>query len=178
MPKPLFKTKDSDLSSMIRVNHAGEYGAMRIYQGQMDATKDPETKKLISHMMEQESRHLGYFEEEMRRRQVRPTPLLPVWHYGAYALGFITSLIGSKTAMLCTQAVEEVIDEHYSDQLEQLAQNKDEAALRATIEEYRLEELEHKEIATEHGSTNAPFYGFFHSVIGGVCKVAIGLSKR
>jgi ubiquinone biosynthesis monooxygenase Coq7 len=175
MPKPIF---EENIDGVIRVNHAGEYGAMRIYQGQMDATKDAKTKKLIAHMMEQEARHLGYFEDEMKRRKVRPTFLLPVWHYASYALGFATSLLGKKTAMLCTQAVEEVIDDHYAKQVVGLRDNKNEELLLAKIEEYRLEELEHKDIAIDHGSKSAPLYGLLHGVIGSMCKTAIGISKR
>jgi len=175
MPKPIFK---DTTESMIRVNHAGEYGAMRIYQGQLDATKDPKTKELITHMMEQELAHLRYFEEEMKLRKVRPTILLPVWHYASYALGFATSLLGKQAAMLCTQAVEEVIDNHYTEQIQALRCNKDESSLLTKIEEYRLEELEHKEIAIDHGSKNTPLYALLHGAIGLICKVAINISKK
>lgn len=178
MPKPEFRSQKELLDSVIRVDHAGEYGAMRIYQGQMAATKDPETKALIFHMQEQERRHLAFFEKEMKCRRVRPTALMPLWHYGAYALGFVTALMGRKTAMLCTQAVEEVIDEHYAEQVGELADNKNESELLAKIERYRIEELEHKEIAIEHGSMEAPLYIFVRRAIGGLCKGAIEMSKR
>lgn len=178
MPRPEFRDSKALLDSIIRVDHAGEYGAMRIYQGQLAATKDPRTKALISHMQEQEQRHLAFFEEEMKSRKVRPTVLLPLWHYGSYALGFVTALMGKKTAMLCTQAVEEVIDEHYAEQSLSLRENKDEAELLERIEEYRAEELEHKELAIDHGSMEAPLYSFVRKAIGGVCRVAIELSKR
>ena len=178
MPKPEFRSTEELLSSIIRVDHAGEYGAMRIYQGQMAAIKDPQTKALISHMQEQEQEHLSFFEKEMKLRKVRPTALLPLWHYGAYALGFMTALMGKRTAMLCTQAVEEVIDEHYIEQISELESDKNEAELLAKIEQYRAEELEHKDMAIDHGSMEAPFYVFVRKAIRGLCKGAIEISKR
>jgi len=177
MPKPIFNKTES-ISSMIRVDHAGEYGAMRIYQGQLKATKNPETRKLISHMMEQESSHLRFFEDEMRTRSVRPTFFLPIWHHASYAMGFATSWFGFKTAMLCTEAVDSVIDRHYEDQLEDLRDNDDEVRLISRIEQYRAEELEHKDIAKEHGSTNAPLYFFSKFVIESLCRFAIMVSKK
>lgn len=178
MVRPEFRSKEERLRSMIRVNHAGEYGAMRIYKGQMAATKDLQTKTLISHMQEQEERHLAFFEQEMKNRRVRPTALLPLWHIGAYVLGFTSARISNKMAMLCTQAVEEVIDKHYANQISVLEDNTEETELLSTIEQFRTEELEHKDIAIDHGSMEAPLYSFVRQTIGGLCKGAIELSKR
>jgi ubiquinone biosynthesis monooxygenase Coq7 len=178
VPKPEFRQAKAVTDSIIRVNHAGEYGAVRIYQGQLDASKNSGTKALISHMLDQEQKHLAFFENAMKQRSTRPTILMPLWHYGAYFLGFITAKMGAKTAMLCTQAVEEVIDEHYAQQIHDLQNNESEPELLSKIEQFRQEELEHKDAAIDHGSMEAPLYFCIRKVIGSICKAAIELSKK
>jgi 3-demethoxyubiquinol 3-hydroxylase len=178
MPRPEFKKQNTLLDEIIRVDHAGEYGARRIYQGQIAACRNKEDMALLSKMLKQEEVHLEFFTKAMQERKIRPTLLLPLWHFGGYALGFVTSLMGKKTAMLCTEAVEEVIDEHYSQQLLDLQNNQEEQLLKNKIEQFREEELEHRDIAIEHGSTEAPGYKIIHQVIKSICRTAISISKR
>ena len=169
------KTKKQQIASMIRVNHAGEYGAKRIYLGQLDYIKDQKAKEVITHMASQEDVHLKYFEDEIVRRSIRPTILYPIWHIYGYALGAITAMLGTKAAMACTEAVEEVIDEHYQEQLKFLA--SDELELKEKIEKFRQEELEHKNIAIEYESSHARCYHFLSPLIKLSCKMAIRISK-
>jgi ubiquinone biosynthesis monooxygenase Coq7 len=172
MPKPYFYNKNQVIDEILRVNHAGEYGAVRIYKGQLSSSSN----MTINHMLEQEKLHLAYFESQIQSHKSRPTIFLPLWHVGGYLMGQISSIIGPKTAMLCTEAVEEVIDEHYMSQ-KQVLHDIGEKNLAATIEEFRLEELEHRNIALEHGSMDAPVYGLVKAMISKVCKVAIWISK-
>lgn len=178
MPRPKFESQENQLDSMIRVDHAGEYGATRIYKGQIDACRNAEDKALLKHMYRQEQVHLDFFEQQMKMRKTRPTLLLPLWHIGGYAMGFITSLMGKKSAMLCTQSVEEVIGKHYEEQIKILQNNEEEHELKAKIEQFKTEELEHMGIAVEHGSRRAPAYQLSYQVIRSICKGAINLSKR
>jgi len=169
------KAKNNILASIIRVNLAGEFGAKRIYQGQLDYTKDPETIELIKHMKEQEEAHLKYFENELVKRRIRPTILMPIWKIYGYLLGAITARMGPKTAMACTEAVEEVINDHYLDQLMKL--DKNEKELKNKIEEFRQEELQHRGIAIKHDSLDAKGHNFLTAAIKTSCKIAIKLSK-
>lgn len=178
MPRPEFTKQNTFLDETIRVDHAGEYGAKRIYQGQIAACRNKEDLALLSKMLKQEEVHLAFFAKQIEERKIRPTLLLPFWHFGGYALGFVTSLIGRKTAMLCTEAVEEVIDEHYSEQIVNLKNIQKEHILKGKIEQFREEELEHRDIAIEHGSRQAPGYRIIHQVIKSICKGAISISKR
>lgn len=178
MPRPEFKNQNTLLDEIIRVNHAGEYGATRIYQGQIDACCNKEDKAVLSRMLKQEEAHLEFFSQQIGTRKIRPTLLLPFWHFGGYALGFVTSLMGQKTAMLCTEAVEEVIDQHYSDQLVYLKNIHEEHAFKNKIEQFKEEELEHQSIAIEHGSKEASGYKIIHQAIKSICKAAISISKR
>ncbi len=178
MPRPEFKKQENQLDSMIRVDHAGEYGATRIYKGQIDACRNAADKAVLNHMYRQEQLHLKFFEQEVRMRKTRPTLLLPLWHVGGYCMGFVTSLMGKKSAMLCTQSVEEVIGKHYEDQIQNLQNNKEEQDLKAKIEQFKSEELEHMDIAIDHGSHEANGYQLIHRVIKSICKSAIELSKR
>jgi len=162
---------------MIRVNHAGEYGAMRIYQGQIDALKDTVVEPALQHMLAQEQAHLEHFEREIVKRHVRPTALLPLWHAAGYALGYMTAKLGKEAAMACTVAVEEVIDEHYATQ-EISLKGTDEQELKTTIETFRQEELEHRDIGLENEAQKAPFYQILTQGIKAASKVAIWLSKR
>lgn len=174
-------TQDNDhresTDSMIRVNQAGEYGAKQIYAGQLAimGNRTPAARS-IAHMAEQEERHLQFFNEMMGKRKVRPTLLQPIWEKAGFALGAVTAAIGPEAAMACTVAVETEIDNHYQEQLEQLG-NSD-PALSEKIEEFRQEELEHKETALNSGAEQAPAYPLMSAAIRMGCKMAIGLSKR
>ena len=166
----------SEVDSIIRVDHAGEYGAQRIYKGQLAVLGKGKHGDTLRHMKEQEERHLEKFESLIRERRVRPTALHPLWHVAGYALGAGTALMGEKAAMACTIAVEEAIDEHYKAQYDALGE--DEAELKATIEEFRQEELEHRDIGIAHGGEQAPGYTLLSAAIKRASKTAIWLSER
>jgi ubiquinone biosynthesis monooxygenase Coq7 len=161
---------------MIRVDHAGEYGAKRIYQGQLAVLGRSDKAPLLRHMQAQEQVHLDTFSDLIARRRVRPTALLPLWHIAGYALGAATAALGERAAMACTVAVEEAIDEHYASQTETLG--ADEAPLRATIETFRQEELDHRDIGIENGAEQAPGYRLMSAIIKTGCKLAIRISER
>lgn len=162
---------------MIRVDHAGEYGAKRIYAGQLAVLgRQSAAGQAISHMADQEQRHLDAFAKTLGDRRVRPTALMPLWHVAGFALGAATALLGPRAAMACTIAVEEVIDEHYANQAAMLG--SDEASLRADIETFRAEELEHKETAVTAGGAELPGYELLSAAIKAGSKLAIFLSER
>ena len=165
-----------DVERMIRVDHAGEYGAKRIYEGQIAVLGKGPKGDMLRHMAEQEQVHLDYFSKELVKRRVRPTALMPIWHVAGFALGAGTALIGEKAAMACTVAVEEVIDEHYGEQRERLGE--DEGALKETIERFRLEEVEHRDIGYENGAEQAPASPFIIGSIKKGAKLAIWLAQR
>jgi 3-demethoxyubiquinol 3-hydroxylase len=175
-PLPGDTTQRAAVARMIRVDHAGEYGAKRIYQGQLAVLGRGEKGDMIRHMQEQEQVHLDTFAALIARRRVRPTALLPFWHLAGFALGAVTAAMGERAAMACTVAVEEAIDEHYAAQ--SAALGEDEAELRDTIEKFRAEELEHRDIGLEHGAEQAPAYGLLSRVIKSGCKLAIAVSER
>jgi ubiquinone biosynthesis monooxygenase Coq7 len=160
----------------IRVDHAGEYGAKRIYEGQLAVLGRTKWRETLEHMKAQEQVHLDTFTRLIGERRVRPTALLPVWHVAGFALGAATALLGHRGAMACTVAVEEAIDEHYRAQEEELGE--DEAALKAHIETFRAEELEHRDIGLENEAEQAPAYRLLSAAIKAGCKVAIRLSER
>lgn len=162
---------------VLRVDHAGEYGAVRIYEGQLAVLgrKGP-AGETIAHMAEQERRHLGAFERLLPKRHARPTVLQPIWHVAGFALGAATALLGEKAAMACTVAVEEVIDAHYRDQIEALPE--EEADLKATLEEFRREEVEHRDTALAHDALAAPGYELLSGAIKAGSRLAIWLSSR
>jgi ubiquinone biosynthesis monooxygenase Coq7 len=164
------------IERMIRVDHAGEYGAKRIYAGQLSVLGQSEHGPIIEHMAEQEEKHLQYFEKAIGDRGVRPTALLPIWHAAGFALGAATAMMGPRAAMACTVAVEEAIDEHYQAQLDTLG--ADEAPLKQAIAEFREEELEHRDIALEREAELAPGYEVLSHVIKRGSKLAIWLSER
>jgi ubiquinone biosynthesis monooxygenase Coq7 len=164
------------LERMIRVDHAGEYGAQRIYQGQIDVLGRGPRGDVLRHMQAQEQHHLDTFAGLIAERRVRPTALLPLWHLAGYALGAVTAAMGERAAMACTVAVEEAIDEHYQAQAASLG--PDEAPLRDTIEKFRGEELEHRAIGIEHEAEKAFGFRVMRAVIKGGCKVAIAVSER
>jgi len=167
---------DALIDRIVRVDHAGEFGAQRIYEGQLAVLGRRPSAKTIRHMKEQEDRHLAAFEALIRKRRVRPTILHPLWHVAGFALGAGTALLGEKAAMACTIAVEEVIDDHYRRQAEQLG--PDEAELKATIEEFRAEEAEHAEIGREHGGEETVGYPVMRAAIRAGSRAAIWLSER
>src|SRR5438105_12510164 len=147
---------EGDIAAMIRVDHAGEYGAVRIYDGQLAVIGRGRARDEIRNMAEQEKRHLAEFDELVRARHARPTLLQPLWHVAGYALGAATALLGERAAMACTVAVEEVIDEHYRRQEEEL--DGAEPELSQTIAEFRADELRHRDVALEHGAADALGY--------------------
>ena len=169
-------TLQEDVERMIRVDHAGEYGAVRIYAGQMSVLGDKASGGAIARMAEQEARHLATFDKLIAERRVRPTALLPLWHVAGFALGTGTALLGPKAAMACTQAVEEVIDDHYAAQAEKLGD--DEAELRHMIEEYRADERAHRDTAIEQGAEEAPGYEMLTGAVKAGSRLAIWLSER
>jgi 3-demethoxyubiquinol 3-hydroxylase len=165
------------IEKIIRVDHAGEYGAKRIYQGQISVLgKNPRLKKLLQEMMDHELEHLEYFERAIPKRRVRPTALLPLWHIGGFAMGAVTALMGEKAAMACTVAVEEVIEKHYQDQLQTLGAAEPE--LRAAITKFCADEVHHRDIGLQHGAEGAPAYRALYAIISGITKTAIRLSER
>lgn len=169
--------REEELARMIRVDQAGEYGARRIYEGQLAVMgRNHPNTETVKHMHEQELRHLETFDRLVTERRIRPTALQPIWHVAGFALGAATALMGDKAAMACTVAVEEVIDEHYAEQSARL--EDDEADLRDTIEEFRAEELEHRDTALEHGAAQAPGYEILSAAVKTGSRLAIWLSQR
>lgn len=161
---------------IVRVDHAGEYGAVRIYEGQLAVLSKSAAGDVIRDMAEKEREHLETFDGIVGDRRVRPTALMPVWHVAGYALGAATAMMGERAAMACTAAVEEVIDEHYARQAEALGD--DQAELRATIQKFREDELEHRDTALAHNAELAPGYEVLSTVIKKGSKLAIWLSER
>ncbi len=168
-----------DVKRMIRVDHAGEYGAVRIYAGQRAVFGEKHKfSPMIKHMAEQEDVHLARFNKLIHERKVRPSLLSPFWHVAGFALGAGTALIGERAAMACTQAVEEVIEEHYQEQLDALEAADVEPELRDTIRKFQAEEVEHKDTAKAHGAEDAPGYELLSVMIKTGCKAAIWFAKR
>ncbi|MSO76107.1 MAG: demethoxyubiquinone hydroxylase family protein [Alphaproteobacteria bacterium] len=161
---------------MIRVDQAGERGAVRIYEGQLAVLGRSATAGIIRHMAAQEQAHRQTFDRLAADRRVRPTLLSPLWHVAGYALGAATALMGEHAAMACTVAVEEVIDAHYGEQLALLGD--DEAALRQTIAECRADELAHRDTALAHGASDAPAHALLTEAVKGASRLAIWLSTR
>tara|TARA_Y100001936_G_scaffold254034_1_gene323871 strand:+ start:30446 stop:31024 length:579 start_codon:yes stop_codon:yes gene_type:complete len=169
-------TRKQLVDSMIRVDHAGEHGAVRIYEGQLAVLAGTDAEDSIREMAAEEQHHLETFDAIIAERKVRPTALAPVWHVAGFALGAGTALLGTKAAMACTQAVEEVIDEHYADQAARLGD--DEKDLRDTIEQFRAEELAHRDKAVEEGAEEAPGYELLTGAVKAGSRLAIWLSTR
>ncbi|WP_168464544.1 demethoxyubiquinone hydroxylase family protein [Wolbachia endosymbiont of Ctenocephalides felis wCfeT] len=167
------KVKGNFLHQAIRVNHAGEYGAICIYSGQKLILKKSSIINEIIEMEEQEKKHFHYFDEKIKEYNVRPTFLMPIWRVLGVSLGVATAVMGKKAAMACTAAVEEVIGEHYKEQVSHL----EDGELKDTVSKFRDEELEHRNIAIEHDAENAPCYSALSLFIKTGCKVAIYLSK-
>ena len=167
----------ADTASMLRVDQAGEYGATRIYAGQLAVLPPncPEAR-LISRMAAQEERHLARFNQLMAERRIRPTALQPIWNVAGFALGAVTALMSEKAALACTDAVETEIDRHYGEQLAAIGDEDPELA--ADIVEFRADELEHRDTARQAGAANAVGYPILTAAIRAGCRAAIELSKR
>ena len=174
------KTDKKILEEIIRVDHAGERGAIKIYEGQLLALKTIKTNEIlkdtIEKMKEHEQEHLEYFEKEIQKRKIKPTQLLPLWDVMGVALGFGTVLLGKEAAMLCTASVEEVIEDHYEKQIKKLG--NDEMSLKAKIEKFKRDEIEHKNIAYNTGATNTGLYSILNKVIKTGSKIAITISEK
>ena len=174
------KTNKTKVEEFIRVDHAGERGAIKIYEGQLLAlntfVKDDKIKKTIQEMKNQEKEHCNYFENEIKIRNIKPTKLMPLWDLLGVGIGFGSTLLGKKAAMLCTASVEEVIDEHYKNQINQL--KPDEKILKEKIKKFRLDELHHKDIAYEKGATKKGLYKILDKIIKTGSKVAINISEK
>jgi ubiquinone biosynthesis monooxygenase Coq7 len=168
--------RQQQVERMIRVDHAGEYGAVRIYEGQLAVLGRSPAARAIRTMAAKERDHLEAFDKLVVDRHVRPTALSPIWHVAGFALGAASALLGPRAAMACTVAVEEVIDEHYRAQAEDLTH--DEPALADTIEEFRHDEVEHSETAKAHGALDAPLYDGISAVVKAGSRLAIWLSTR
>ena len=172
------KTERNTLEEIIRVDHAGEYGATRIYDGQIAIFgKNSKIGKTIQHMADQEQEHIDKFNELILEYRVRPTALLPIWNLAGFALGASTALLGEKAAMACTIAVEEVIGKHYEKQADQLTEKKYQG-LKKKLLKFRDDELEHKDIAIEHDGQETPGYKLLKFVVQSGCKAAIKISEK
>lgn len=174
------KTNKKKLEEFIRVDHAGERGAIKIYEGQLLALntiyKDNQLKETIEEMREHEREHCDYFENEIKKREIKPTKFLPLWDLLGVGLGFGSTLLGKKAAMLCTASVEEVIDEHYLNQINQL--DDSEKTLKKKIIKFREDELNHKDIAYEKGATKKGPYLILDKLIKTGSKIAINISEK
>jgi ubiquinone biosynthesis monooxygenase Coq7 len=168
--------RDALIRRMIRVDHAGEYGARRIYEGQLAVLGRRRDAEPIRHMAVQEKRHLDAFDKLLGERRVRPTALHPLWHVAGYALGAATALLGREAAMACTVAVEEVIDEHYQKQAAALG--ADDPELKTMVETFRAEEIEHRDIGIAEGAERAPGYDVLKGAIKAGSRLAIWLAER
>ena len=174
------KTNKEKVKEFIRVDHAGERGAVKIYEGQLLAlntfVKDENLKKKIEEMKKHEKEHYEFFDNEIKKRNIEPTKLLPLWDLMGVTLGFGTAMLGEKAAMLCTASVEEVIDGHYKDQTYKL--EEDEKELRKKIMKFREDELRHKDIAYENGATKKGLFGVLDKIIKTSSRIAIKISEK
>ena len=174
------KTNSKKLEEFIRVDHAGERGAIKIYEGQLLALStiinDEDLKKIIKDMKEHEKEHCNFFEDEIKKRNIKPTKLLPLWDLLGLGLGFGSTILGKKAAMLCTASVEEVIDGHYKSQINQIG--SDENNLKNKITKFRNDEIHHKDIAYNEGATKEGFYTIIDRVIKTGSKLAIKISEK
>ena len=168
------------VEEFIRVDHAGERGAIKIYEGQLLAlntfVKNENLKKTIEKMKNHEKEHLDFFNEEIKKRNIKPTKLLPLWDLLAVGLGFGSAIIGKKATMLCTASVEEVIDEHYQNQINEL--DSEEKVLKEKIKKFRDDELHHRDIAYEQGASKKGLYSILDKIIKTGSKVAITISEK
>ena len=174
------KTDKNKVKEFIRVDHAGERGAIKIYEGQLLAlstfVKDDDLRKKIEEMKVHEKEHCDYFENEIKKRNIKPTKLLPLWDLLGIGLGFSSTILGKKAAMLCTASVEEVIQEHYANQIKEL--KSDEKNLKEKIIKFREDELHHKDIAYDEGATKDGPYSILDKIIKAGSKIAISISEK
>tara|TARA_B100001027_G_C16242961_1_gene320351 strand:- start:244 stop:774 length:531 start_codon:yes stop_codon:yes gene_type:complete len=174
------KKTNSKVEEFIRVDHAGERGAVKIYEGQLLAlntiVKNENLKKIIEDMKEHEIEHCQFFEKEIKRRNIKPTKFLPLWDLLGVGLGFGSTILGKKAAMLCTASVEEVIDKHYQDQINELG--PEEKSLKTKIIKFREDELHHKDIAYEEGASKKGIYSIMDKLIKTGSKLAIRISEK
>ena len=174
------KTDKNIVEEFIRVDHAGERGAIKIYEGQLLAlntfVKDEDLKKMVEEMKLHEKEYCDFFENEIKKRNIKPTKFLPLWDLLGVGLGFGSTLLGKKAAMLCTASVEEVIDKHYQNQINQLM--PDEKLLKEKIKKFREDELHHKDIAYKNGASKDGFYGILDRIIKTGSKIAINISEK
>lgn len=169
-------TEAERVARMIRVDHAGEYGAARIYDGQLAVLGRTPLGPVIREMAEQEKAHLETFDRLLVERQVRPTALTPLWHVAGFALGAASALAGPRAAMACTVAVEDVIDQHYARQQDQIS--ADETELAETVAAFRADEIAHRDTGLAHGAEQAPAYGALSGAVKAGTRLAIWLSER
>ncbi|MEP1229234.1 MAG: demethoxyubiquinone hydroxylase family protein [Litorimonas sp.] len=168
------------IAEMLRVDHAGEYGAVAIYRGQQAIFgRSPKTKAIaaqLAQMEAEEQKHLDAFDALLVERNVRPTAMTPIWNIAGYGLGVVTALIGEKAAHACTEAVETVIEQHYGAQVEEIKDEDPELA--ATFAQFREDELHHRDIAIKGGAKEAPAYGFLSRAIKTGCHAAIKITEK
>jgi ubiquinone biosynthesis monooxygenase Coq7 len=169
-------TTSTKVGSMVRVNHAGEFGAVRIYDGQIAVLGKRPVGKILRHMRDQEREHLASFAQVMAVRSVRPTVMLPLWHFGGFALGAVTAVLGERVAMACTEAVEDTVVDHYDRQLESLPRGEEDLSL--LIERVRDEERAHGDDAIAQGAQRAPGHAILYSLISAGCRAAIRISEK
>ena len=174
------KIDKKKIEEFIRVDHAGERGAIKIYEGQLLAlntlVNDEDLKKTIINMKKHEEEHCSFFEDEIKKRNIKPTKLLPLWDLLGLGLGFGSTILGKKAAMLCTASVEEVIDDHYKNQIDQIG--PDENSLKNKIIKFRDDELNHKDIAYDEGATKDGLYSIIDKIIKNGSKLAIRISEK
>ena len=174
------KTNKDLLEQFIRVDHAGERGAIKIYEGQLLALKtfmkNDKLKDKIEEMKEHEKEHAEFFDKEIKKRNIKPTKFLPLWDLLGVGLGFSSTILGNKAAMLCTASVEEVIDEHYKNQINKLGD--DEKELKEKIVKFREDELHHRDIAYENGASKEGFYSILDKIIKTGSRIAITISEK
>ena len=174
------KTNKKKIEEFIRVDHAGERGAIKIYEGQLLALntvfKDEKLKKTIEEMKNHEKEHLDFFSKEIKKRNIKPTKLLPLWDLLGIGLGFGSAMMGKKATMLCTASVEEVIDEHYQKQINQI--EDDEKRLKKKIIKFKEDELHHKDIAYDEGASKEGIYSILDKIIKTGSRIAINISEK
>ena len=184
MPKPAPKRAghktNPRIAEILRVDHAGEYGAVAIYRGQQAVfkrnAKTREIAEQLAEMEAEEQKHLDAFDKILIERNVRPTAMTPIWNVAGYGLGVVTALMGEKAAHACTEAVENVIEQHYGAQVEEIKEEEPELA--ATFAEFREDELAHRDTAVEQGAHEAPAYGLLSRLITAGCHAVIKITEK
>lgn len=181
MPNPQSPKKTNPrIAEMLRVDHAGEYGAVAIYKGQKAVfSANPKTRHMarqLQEMQDEEQKHLDAFDKLLMERNVRPTAMTPIWNVAGYGLGVVTALMGEKAAHACTEAVETVIEQHYGSQAEEISETEPELA--ETFREFREDELHHRDIAIEGGAQEAPAYPLLSGIIRRGCLAAIKITEK